>query len=79
MDSIQYLDFPGLSKVMSKITEEFNNTILKTPQELTEEEIEQVHQNLQLKNLLTQEQVENLINSMIISEDEIDTLSSLLI
>ena len=39
MDSIQYLDFPGLSKVMSKITEEFNNTILKTPQELTEEEI----------------------------------------
>lgn len=79
MDSIQYLDFPGLSKVMSKITEEFNNTILKTPQELTEEEIEQVHQNLQLKNLLTQEQVENLISSMIISEDELDTLSSLLI
>ena len=79
MDSIQYLDFPGLSKVMSKITEEFNNTILKTPQELTKEEIEQVHQNLQLKNLLTQEQVENLISSMIISEDELDTLSSLLI
>jgi hypothetical protein len=79
MDNIQYLDFPGLSKVMSKITEEFNNTILKTPQELTEEEIEQVHQNLQLKNLLTQEQVENLITSMIISKDELDTLSSLLI
>ena len=79
MDNIQYLDFPGLSKVMSKITEEFNNTILKTPQELTEEEIEQVHQNLRLKNLLTQEQVENLISSMIISEDKLDTLSSLLI
>lgn len=64
MIDIDFLDFSGLSKVIEKINTRFNNTILKTPQELTEEEVDQVHKNLQLENLPTKEEVEALFQKL---------------
>lgn len=40
------------------------NTILKVPQELTDEEVDQVHKNLQLENLPTKEEVEALFQKL---------------
>lgn len=64
MIDIDFLDFSGLSKVIEKINTRFNDTILKAPQELTPEEVSQVHKNLQLENLPTQEQVEALFEKL---------------
>ena len=41
-----------------------DNTLLKTEQELTSEEINQIHKNLNLENLATEEQVENLFKTL---------------
>lgn len=72
MIDIDFLDFSGLSKVIEKINIKFNDTILKTPQELTEEEVDQVHKNLQLENLPTKEEVEALFQKLIEpTEDDI--------
>ena len=53
-DNVNDLDF-----VVNK-----EETLLKTEQELTTEEVEQIHKNLKLENLATEEQVENLYKTL---------------
>ena len=43
---------------------ELDNILLKTEQELTSEEIQQIHENLNLSNLATEEQVEQLYKTL---------------
>lgn len=42
----------------------YDNILLKTEQELTYEEVNQIHKNLKLENLATEEQVENLYKTL---------------
>lgn len=76
-DGVQHLwskismeDYPNnetLIAVINAIDETKSNkdeVLLKAEQELTTEEIEQVHKNLKLENLATEEQVENLFKTL---------------
>ncbi len=76
-NGVQYLweqlsmeDYPNnetLIAVITAIDETKSNkdeVLLKAEQELTAEEIEQVHKNLNLENLATEEQVENLFKTL---------------
>ena len=56
---------PFVDDVLQSTLNELNtNTLFKTPQELATEEIEQVHKNLKLGGLATEEQVETLFQRL---------------
>ena len=76
-DGVQHLwskismeDYPNnetLIAVINAIDETKSNkdeVLLKTEQELTVEEVEQIHKNLKLENFATEEQVENLFKTL---------------